>query len=904
MRIHRRNLPRCSYTTNVKFKFPNYSGDIHAYVKDNKSIIMLNYSSFCRFVLAMMREKFSCRFKFPTQVEFEDNMRQNIKDNLYMLTVLSDHMNKVEREAIDENAVQTIIYNVFDDTVGYDIYLRIHHSIQDIKDSAPSPTKSVFKIAGLTPREVFVHPCDYFNASFIRGKKQIQCISYEGNIWYRFTDFNRMFDIQRTNLISNKINVNDFVIYDGFLFCNNNEVKDTIMKLNVSKEDKAKYLEAFEISTSDLTKSEEDKSFTVNVANEEAKILPSELEISDNKIIVPVEFNKLNTKDKPKKGMKHTVKINIHEGKPNIIEEDRMVTVMAKVDKEVRDKAMNLFNDLGLDMQTAISIYLHQCIMKNGIPFEIKKELIFETKSNVQEESDVQEVHDAQEVLENNPPVIISTHEAAKIMNISYANFMYYLKKYNDLPVYHEGSKNIIRIDKAKFEEWRERHLLNKEDITENNFTMAEAVEFSKVNRIKFTLLRKFKGFPEIKETGYAKYINKTDLKEWIANNHNLVYGKSMTELKRMLNINEKEEDNFSELLENHNIENNNLVAFTIDRKFITEGRRPAIYEKNYKSAMGSKIFNVIYEGCSGFQAIADRSYKYIKPVYKDYDLTMIDKVNLKISKDICAEFILVKDNNAAEHGIGSSLPYDYIFVRSIDFINAIIDFEDKEINKAKAYCSLIANDSGIETIRLNNKNGNRTKYMQINDIDQVFNYITTKKTLADKLKYDSTHLIKKIALIELDEYIKKNRHNIEFRRRIMDYVDDFYRAYKNGVVDNMARHIFSDKTIKELLNSKDVGEFTYGNIIVSEALRNLLGYYRIAHKNNPSMPAATGMKPTNTVILGNVWDFINKSEYLTEVHRAFIEASQAMEQRYNELLENYNKFAEEGYEIESVFDE
>ena len=829
MKIHRRNLPRCSYNTTVKFKFPGYSGDLNAYVKDNNSMIMLNYSSFCRFVLAMMRQRFSCRFNFPTQVEFEENMRPRIKDNLYNLSVLNDHTVEVKREAIDENAIETIIYSVFDDIVGYDIYIRIHNSIGDIKETmAPSQVKSIFEINGQSPKEVFVNPCDYFSASFITGKKEIQCIFYEGNIWYKFTDFNRMFGIQRTNLVTNKTNVDDFVVYDSFLYCNDNEVKDAIMNLDVSDEDKVKYLNAFEIKA--------------DVPEKHKEIV--ECEPCSGSLIRQEEQENI-TKDKPKKGRKRTVKMNIHEGKPNIIEENRMVTVVASVDKEVRDEAANLFSDLGLDMPTAIGIYLRQCVMRNGIPFEIKRGSMPEVIKQ-----EVQDVHEENEVMEDNSSTIISAHEV------------------------------------------------------EDNFTTAEAIKFTNVSRTKFVLLRELKGFPEIKEDGHYKYINKEDLKKWIADNHNLVYGKSVAELRSILNGEEIEENDLQELLDNRSTENDNLVAFTIDRDFIMQGRRPAIHEKDYTSAMGSEIFNVAHKKCVSLQDIVSNSYEFIRPVYKDYDITIVDRAKLKVDRDLSVEFIFVKDNNAAEHGIGGSLPYDYIFAKASDFINTIIDFENKGENGTRSYCSTIASISGINLIRVHSRNGKNTKFMQIKDIDKVFDYISNSETLKDNLKYDSTDLIKKVVLIELNEYVNKNRHNLKYRRRIIDYIDDFNRYYDDGVVNNMARHIFNDKTIKELLNSKDVGEFTYGNIIMAEAFRNLLVNYREGRKRNPDMPSAALKKPTNTSILMDVWDFINKSEYLTEVHEGFVRVSQSMEQRYNSLLKNYNDYVDEGKELDSIFDE
>lgn len=48
-----------------------------------------------------------------------------------------------------------------------------------------------------------------------------------------------------------------------------------------------------------------------------------------------------------------------------------MITV--NVDKETKEQATKIFNDLGLNMSTAINIYLKACIKENGIPFLINK---------------------------------------------------------------------------------------------------------------------------------------------------------------------------------------------------------------------------------------------------------------------------------------------------------------------------------------------------------------------------------------------------------------------------------------------------------------------------------------------------------------------------------------------------
>lgn len=43
-----------------------------------------------------------------------------------------------------------------------------------------------------------------------------------------------------------------------------------------------------------------------------------------------------------------------------------------RIDKEVKHQAQKLFADLGLDMTTAVNLFLRQAIIHNGIPFELK----------------------------------------------------------------------------------------------------------------------------------------------------------------------------------------------------------------------------------------------------------------------------------------------------------------------------------------------------------------------------------------------------------------------------------------------------------------------------------------------------------------------------------------------------
>ena len=46
--------------------------------------------------------------------------------------------------------------------------------------------------------------------------------------------------------------------------------------------------------------------------------------------------------------------------------------IQARVDTELKIEASKLFESLGLDMTTAIKVFLKRCLQEGGIPFEIR----------------------------------------------------------------------------------------------------------------------------------------------------------------------------------------------------------------------------------------------------------------------------------------------------------------------------------------------------------------------------------------------------------------------------------------------------------------------------------------------------------------------------------------------------
>lgn len=51
---------------------------------------------------------------------------------------------------------------------------------------------------------------------------------------------------------------------------------------------------------------------------------------------------------------------------------EKKVTVDVSIDENVKIQAEELFDELGMDLSTAINIFLHQCVYENRIPFIIK----------------------------------------------------------------------------------------------------------------------------------------------------------------------------------------------------------------------------------------------------------------------------------------------------------------------------------------------------------------------------------------------------------------------------------------------------------------------------------------------------------------------------------------------------
>ena len=43
-----------------------------------------------------------------------------------------------------------------------------------------------------------------------------------------------------------------------------------------------------------------------------------------------------------------------------------------RIDADIKKQATDLFNGLGLDMSGAVNLFLHQCVLRGGLPFRVE----------------------------------------------------------------------------------------------------------------------------------------------------------------------------------------------------------------------------------------------------------------------------------------------------------------------------------------------------------------------------------------------------------------------------------------------------------------------------------------------------------------------------------------------------
>ena len=63
-------------------------------------------------------------------------------------------------------------------------------------------------------------------------------------------------------------------------------------------------------------------------------------------------------------------------------------TITVRVDENVKKEAGRVFKNIGLDMSTAINVYLKQVIRSNGIPFSLSADIPNEVTLNAIKEAE------------------------------------------------------------------------------------------------------------------------------------------------------------------------------------------------------------------------------------------------------------------------------------------------------------------------------------------------------------------------------------------------------------------------------------------------------------------------------------------------------------------------------------
>ena len=58
-----------------------------------------------------------------------------------------------------------------------------------------------------------------------------------------------------------------------------------------------------------------------------------------------------------------------------------------RIDKDIKEQVVGLFSDLGIDMSTAVNIFLRQCILHDGLPFNVERPQYNKTTLQAMEEA-------------------------------------------------------------------------------------------------------------------------------------------------------------------------------------------------------------------------------------------------------------------------------------------------------------------------------------------------------------------------------------------------------------------------------------------------------------------------------------------------------------------------------------
>ena len=66
-----------------------------------------------------------------------------------------------------------------------------------------------------------------------------------------------------------------------------------------------------------------------------------------------------------------------------------------RIDSDVKKQATALFSSLGLDMSSAVNLFLHQCILQHGLPFKVEVPQFSDRTLAAMEEANAQRLRES-----------------------------------------------------------------------------------------------------------------------------------------------------------------------------------------------------------------------------------------------------------------------------------------------------------------------------------------------------------------------------------------------------------------------------------------------------------------------------------------------------------------------------
>lgn len=76
-----------------------------------------------------------------------------------------------------------------------------------------------------------------------------------------------------------------------------------------------------------------------------------------------------------------------------------MAQISLRVDDDIKRRAEQTFNDIGLSMSTAINIFLRTVVRENGIPFELSADPFYSRENIMELEKRVSDIRSGKSTL-------------------------------------------------------------------------------------------------------------------------------------------------------------------------------------------------------------------------------------------------------------------------------------------------------------------------------------------------------------------------------------------------------------------------------------------------------------------------------------------------------------------------